>query len=80
MEAFRWLRSETEEGSAGTNGGGRPRMVTTRYIRSERLLKPYLRIAKAVLALVARLQEQKELKQCIQLAFGRRYQVGPLFL
>lgn len=70
MEAFKWLRAETKPSASGVNDERPPKKITYRYIRSKRVLKSYLRIAKAVLALIARLQEQKELKQCVQLAFG----------
>lgn len=45
--------------------------IGTRYVRSERLLSPYLRMAKAVLSLVARVQERPDLAASIRLKYDR---------
>jgi hypothetical protein len=46
--------------------------IGTDYVRSSRLLKPYLRVAKAVLSLISRVQEHPELAAWIRLKYGAR--------
>lgn len=71
MEALRWLKSGRSEQAVGaTLESAAP--IGTRYIRSVRVLTPYLRMAKAVLSLIARVQERPELAAHIRLKYGSR--------
>lgn len=45
--------------------------VGTSYVRSDRFRSPYLRMAKAVLSFIARVQEKPELANWIKLKYGR---------
>ena len=49
-----------------------PGFVGTRYIRSSRQLKAYLKVAKAILSLQARVQERPELEEWISLIHGNQ--------
>lgn len=71
MEALRWLKSGgSEQTMEATLGTVAP--IGTKYIRSARVLTPYLRMANAVLSLIARVQERPELAACIRLKYGSR--------
>ena len=58
--------SETEAASSDARSA-----VGTRYVRSTRFRSPYLRMAKAVLSFIARIQENPELAEWIKLKYGR---------
>lgn len=58
--------SQTED-----NAPGARRHIGTSYVRSDRLRPPYLRMAKAVLSFIARIQERPELAERIRLKYGR---------
>ena len=71
MEVLRALRNGPS-GSTAISPEGEASPVGTRYVRSKNLLLPYLRIAKAVLSLVARVQDRPELAEQIRLKYGSR--------
>lgn len=71
MEVLRALRSGWGGFSAEAPIGASP-PIGTKYVRSARLLPPYLRMAKAVLSLIARVQERPELAAWIRLKYGGR--------
>jgi hypothetical protein len=71
MEILRVLRRGPGE-SPIDMASGATGTVGNKYVRSAKLLPPYLRMAKAVLSLIARVQERPELAAQIRLKYGSR--------
>lgn len=71
MELLPSLRQGWRTDAADAAAGACARMGND-YVRSSRLLKPYLRVAKAVLSLIGRVQERPELAEWIKLKYGSR--------
>lgn len=71
MELLPSIKQGWRTAAADALAGGHMR-VGNDYVRSSRLLKPYLRVAKAVLSLISRVQEHPELAACIKLKYGAR--------
>ncbi len=71
MELLPSLKQGWRTATADASADAHPRTGTD-YIRSSRHLKPYLRVAKAVLSLISRLQERPELAEWVRLKYGAR--------
>jgi len=70
MELLPSLREGWGDEVEDAGAGARSR-VGTSYVRSERLRLAYLRMAKAVLSFIARVQDRPELAKRIKLRYGR---------
>ncbi len=71
METLRAPRAGWGDPAHGAPSGA-ARSTGTKYVRSARLLPPYLRMAKAVLSLIARVQERPELAAQVSVKYGSR--------
>jgi len=70
MELLPSLRQGWGDQANDTVSGVRSRTGTS-YVRSNRFRLPYLRMAKAILSFIARIQERPELAEWIKLKYGR---------
>ncbi|MBL6080691.1 hypothetical protein JMJ56_21985 [Belnapia sp. T18] len=69
MELLPSLRTGWDATASDALAGPGAKLGTS-YVRSDRFRKPYLRVAKAVLAFMARIQERPELAAAIRLKYG----------
>lgn len=69
METLRWMSAKFTNANADSREQVEP-PIGTRYVRSEEWLTPYLKTAKAMLSLVAAIQERPELASWIVLKYA----------
>ena len=69
MEVLPSLRSGWNENASDALAGPKAR-IGTNYVRSNRYRPSYLRVAKAVLSFIARIQDRPSLDACIRLQYG----------
>jgi hypothetical protein len=71
MEAFRWLRRNRYRGSLAPEQREQIDPARgNRYVRTEHVLIPYMKTAKAIHSLVAAVQDHPELENFIEVVYG----------